>query len=88
MRISPVALLFVTLLHCGSDSRSTKTTASANASDAAPTSDTAAPDTQETAPPHGPICTVTHAGTSGVALSGTLLLPNGPMTGEVFADST
>jgi hypothetical protein len=35
----------------------------------------------------GPLCTVT-AGTSGTLLTGTLLLPSGPVTGELLIDST
>ena len=35
-----------------------------------------------------PGCTVTATGTSGIALKATLLVPGGPMDGEVFVDGT
>jgi hypothetical protein len=35
-----------------------------------------------------PDCTVTASGTSGIALKATLLVPGGPMDGEVFVDGT
>jgi hypothetical protein len=39
-------------------------------------------------PPPPPLCTVASTGTSGVVLSGRLLLPAGPTTGELFIAST
>ncbi len=40
------------------------------------------------APPAGAGCTVVSKGTSGIALKATLLLPAGPMDGEVLVDGT
>jgi hypothetical protein len=41
----------------------------------------------EAAAPSGPVCMVASTGTAGVVLSGRLLLPAGPMTGELFVGS-
>jgi hypothetical protein len=38
--------------------------------------------------PAGPLCTVASTGTSGTLLSGTLLLPSGPTTGELLVSSS
>jgi hypothetical protein len=89
LRLVPLAGCGALVAACGSASNG----ASPGTSDAGAT-DSGAADAARADAADGasgnpdPGCTVTATGASGVALRATLLLPGGPMDGEVFVDST
>lgn len=82
-----VALTVAAHAGCGSASnKTTGTTGGGGSSSTSGTAGTGGTGGSDAGPVAG--CTVAHMGTSGVVLQGTLLLPSGPMTGEVFIAGT
>jgi hypothetical protein len=76
-------------LACGSSSPSTGGDAGRpdGGTDASPQDGPVTDASSEGGPPTGPLCTVASKGTSGVVLSGRLLLPGGASDGELFINA-
>jgi hypothetical protein len=86
-RIAPGLACIVVAAACGG-SGGTATGDGGHTSDTGTNAPDAAKDSGADVAPAAPLCTVASKGTSGVLLTGRLLLPTGPTTGELLIGST
>jgi cytosine/adenosine deaminase-related metal-dependent hydrolase len=84
MRRLPALASVVLVAACGGTAAHTGSDAGRDGEGGPMPAPDAATDAGPDAPPGGPLCTVAAKGTSGVVLTGRLLLPTGATTGELF----